>query len=198
MPVRFYGVSGAGLLSVVLAQVTRHDEIRGIFRLRLITVDAGTSQHRMARHDQSRLACVGWRSCDLPTAIAPRHPIRVARLGSWLKARAKSSARAQRARAEEGRKAPNTPTILGGWASRDFTEVPTWRPASTEVELSEPDGAPDLIGSYGRRTSNTNRIRQVEKTTTKMCNSSSSNTNHVPFASFRIDWTSGASAPECH
>ncbi len=41
----------------------------------------GTSQHRMARHDQSRLACVGWRPTDLPTAIAsPRHPIRVARL----------------------------------------------------------------------------------------------------------------------
>ena len=45
----------------------------------------------MARHDQSRLACVGWRSSDLPTAIAPRHPIRVARLGSWHKARAKPS-----------------------------------------------------------------------------------------------------------
>ena len=53
----------------------------------------GTSQHRMARHDQSRVACVGWRSSDLPTAIAPRHPIRVARLGSWHKARAKPSAR---------------------------------------------------------------------------------------------------------
>ena len=65
---------------------------------------------------------------------------------------------------------------LGGWASRDFTEVPTRRPASTEVEPSEPDRAPDLIGAYGRRTSNT---------------------NHVPFASFRIEWTSGASAPEC-
>ena len=47
----------------------------------------------MARHDQSRVACVGWRSSDLPTAIAPRHPIRVARLGSWHKARAKPSAR---------------------------------------------------------------------------------------------------------
>ena len=65
---------------------------------------------------------------------------------------------------------------LGGWASRDFTEVPTWRPASTEVEPSEPDRAPDLIGAYGRRTSNT---------------------NHVPFTTFRIEWTSGASAPEC-
>ena len=56
----------------------------------------------MARHDQSRLACVGWRSSDLPrpTAIAPRHPIRVARLGSWLKARAKSSGAVQRARTE--------------------------------------------------------------------------------------------------
>ena len=64
----------------------------------------------------------------------------------------------------------------GGWASRDFTEVPTRRPASTEVEPSEPDRAPDLIGAYGRRTSNT---------------------NHVPFTSFRIEWTSGASAPEC-
>ena len=65
---------------------------------------------------------------------------------------------------------------MGGWASRDFTEAPTRRPASTEVEPSEPDRAPDPIGAYGRRTSNT---------------------NHVPFASFRIEWTSGASAPEC-
>ena len=65
---------------------------------------------------------------------------------------------------------------LGGWASRHFTEVPTWRPASTELEPSEPDRAPDLIGAYGRRTSNT---------------------SHVPFTSFRIEWTSGASAPEC-
>ena len=55
--------------------------------------DMGTSQHRMARHDQSRVACVGCRLCVQPTAIAPYHPIRVARLGSWLKARAKSSAR---------------------------------------------------------------------------------------------------------
>ena len=36
------------------------------------SVDTGTSQQRMARHDQSRVACVGWRSSDLPTAIAPR------------------------------------------------------------------------------------------------------------------------------
>ena len=37
--------------------------------------DTGTSQHsRMARHGQSRLACVGWRSCvQPPTAIAPYH-----------------------------------------------------------------------------------------------------------------------------
>ena len=48
--------------------------------------------------------------------------------------------------------------------------------SSTEVEPPEPDRAPDLIGAYGRRTSNT---------------------NHVPFTSFRIEWTSGASAPEC-
>ena len=61
--------------------------------LRYFSQDMGTSQHRMARHDQSRVACVGWRSSDLPTAIAPRHPIRVARLGSWHKARAKPSAR---------------------------------------------------------------------------------------------------------
>ena len=65
---------------------------------------------------------------------------------------------------------------LGGWASRHFTEVPTRRPASTELEPHEPDRAPDLIGAYGHRTSNT---------------------NHVPFASFRIEWTPGASAPEC-
>ena len=65
---------------------------------------------------------------------------------------------------------------LGDWASRDFTEVPTRRPASTELEPSEPDRAPDLIGAYGRRTSNT---------------------NHVPFAPFCIERVSGASAPEC-
>ena len=65
---------------------------------------------------------------------------------------------------------------LGGWASRHFTEVPTRRPASTELEPSESDRAPDLIGAYGRRTLNTNL---------------------VPFALFRIEWTSGASAPEC-
>jgi len=63
--------------------------------LRYFSVDAGTSQHKMARHDRSRVACVGWRSSDLPTAIAPRHPIRVARLGSWHNKarRAKPSAR---------------------------------------------------------------------------------------------------------
>ena len=61
--------------------------------LRYFSQDTGTSQQRMARHDQSRVACVGWSSSDLPTAIAPHHPIRVARLGSCLKARAKSSAR---------------------------------------------------------------------------------------------------------
>ena len=55
--------------------------------------DTGTSQHRMARHDQSRLACVGWRLCVQPTVIDSCHPIRVARLDSWLKARAKSSVR---------------------------------------------------------------------------------------------------------
>ena len=37
-------------------------------------------------------AC-GWRLRVQPTAIAPYHPIRVARLDSWLKARARSSAR---------------------------------------------------------------------------------------------------------
>ena len=111
--------------------------------LRYFSRDMGTSQHRMARHDQSRLACVGWRLCVQPTAIAPYHPIRVARLSSWLKARAKSSARVPKV----ARRRTNTPTILGGWASRDFTEVPTRRPASTELEPSEPDRAPDLIGA---------------------------------------------------
>ena len=37
---------------------------------------------------------------------------------------------------------------LRGWASRDFTEAPTRRPASTELEPSEPDRAPDLIVAY--------------------------------------------------
>ena len=36
---------------------------------RYFSQDMGTSQHMMARHDQSRGACVGWRSSDLPTAI---------------------------------------------------------------------------------------------------------------------------------
>ena len=60
--------------------------------------------------------------------------------------------------------------------------MPTRRPASTELEPSEPDRAPDLIGAYERRTSNT---------------------NHVPFAS-PPPRSSGhpvrvrlASAPEC-
>ena len=52
-----------------------------------------TGWHVTIRDSQSRLACVGWRLCVQPTAIAPYHPIRVARLGSWLKARAKSNAR---------------------------------------------------------------------------------------------------------
>ena len=55
--------------------------------------DMGTSQHRLVRHDQKRLACVGWRLYVQPTAIAPYHPIRLARLGSCLNARARSSAR---------------------------------------------------------------------------------------------------------
>ena len=101
----------------------------------------------------------------------PYHPCRA--LG-YL---AQSSRQVQRARTE-GRRSQGAEHAfdLGGWASRDFTEVPTQRPASTELEPSEPDRAPDLIGAYGRRTSNT---------------------NHVPFTSFRIEWTSGASAPEC-
>ena len=128
-------------------------------------------QHRMARHDQSRLACVGWMLCVQLTAIAPYHPIYDARLYSWLKARAKSSARVpRRSQGAEGA------FDLGGWASRHFTEVPARRSASTELEPFEPDRAPDLIGAYGRRISNT---------------------NHVPFTSFRVEWASGASAPEC-
>ena len=39
------------------------------------------------------LRACGWRLRVQPTAIAPYHPIRVARLDSWLKARARSSAR---------------------------------------------------------------------------------------------------------
>ena len=54
--------------------------------LRYFSVDTGTSQHRMARHDQSRGACVAWRLLVQPTVMAPYHPIRVARLGSGLKA----------------------------------------------------------------------------------------------------------------
>ena len=56
--------------------------------LRYFPQDMGTSQHRMARHDQRGrvVACVRWRWCVQPTAIAPCRPIRVARLvGSWLK-----------------------------------------------------------------------------------------------------------------
>ena len=59
--------------------------------------DMGTSQHRMARHDQSRAACVGWRLCVQPTVIAPYHTIRLARLGSWLNY---SSRQVQRRRAK--------------------------------------------------------------------------------------------------
>ena len=42
--------------------------------------DMGTSQHRMACHDQRCLDCAGWRLYVQSTAIAPYHPIRVARL----------------------------------------------------------------------------------------------------------------------
>ena len=87
---------------------------------RYFSVDTGTSQHRMARHDQSRLACVGWRSSDLPTAIAPRHPIRVARLGSWLKARAKSSARVP--------KVARRRTRLRSWGAGRAVTSPKCRP----------------------------------------------------------------------
>ena len=58
------------------ARAIAHPKVRkrgtgfGIF----FSKDTGTSQHRMARHDQSRLACVGWRSSDLPTAIAIAAP----------------------------------------------------------------------------------------------------------------------------
>ena len=132
----------------------------------------GTSQHRMARHDQSRLACVGWRSSDLSTAIASRHPIRATRLHSLLKARVGLSQRA-----------PKVAWRRTRLRSGGLGEPPLHRSAdpttsaSTELGPSEPDRAPDLIiGAYERRTSNT---------------------NHVPFTSFRIKWTSGASAPEC-
>ena len=66
-----------GFFSAITSDGTARD-------LRCVPVDMGTSQHRMARHDQSRVACVGWRLCVKPTAISPRHPIRAARLGSWL------------------------------------------------------------------------------------------------------------------
>ena len=69
-------------IEILITNRRKHGTGFGIF-----SQDTGTSQHRMARHDQSRVACVGWRSSDLPTAIAPRHPIRVTRLGSWHKAR---------------------------------------------------------------------------------------------------------------
>jgi hypothetical protein len=88
--------------------------------LRYFSVDTGTSQHRMARHDQSRVACVGWRSSDLPTAIDPRHPIRVARLGSWLKARAKPSARVP--------KVARRRTRLRSWGAGRAVTSPKRRP----------------------------------------------------------------------
>ena len=88
--------------------------------LRYFSQDTGTSQHRMARHDQSRLACVGWRSSDLPTAIAPRHPIRVARLGSWHKARAKPSARVP--------KVARRRTRLRSWGAGRAVTSPKRRP----------------------------------------------------------------------
>ena len=88
--------------------------------LRYFSVDTGTSQHRMARHDQSRVACVGWRSSDLPTAIAPRHPIRVARLGSWLKDRAKPSARVP--------KVARRRTRLRSWGAGRAVTSPKRRP----------------------------------------------------------------------
>ena len=99
----------------------------------------GMSQHRMARHDQSRLACVGWRLCVQPTAIAPYHPIRVASLGRLLEARAKSSARVPKV----ARRRQHTFDLGGGWASRHFTEVPTRRSASTELG---DDGELDING----------------------------------------------------
>ena len=103
------------------------------------------------------------------------HKRRNSSSGSWLKARAKSSARVPKvARCR-------TRLRSGGLGEPPLhrspkSEVPTRRPSSTELEPSEPDRAPDLIGSYGRRTSST---------------------NHVPFTSRRIEWPSGASAPEC-
>ena len=89
-------------------------------RFEIFSVDMGTSQHRMARHDQSRLACVGWRLCVQPTAIAPYHPIRVARLGSWLKARAKSSARVP--------KVARRRTRLRSWGAGRAVTSPKCRP----------------------------------------------------------------------
>ena len=83
-------------------------------------VDRGTTQHRMARHDQSRVACVGWRLCVQPTAIAPYHPICVARLGSWLKARAKSSARIP--------KVARRRTRLRSWGAGRAVTPPRCRP----------------------------------------------------------------------
>ena len=140
--------------------------------LRYFPQDMGTSQHRMARHDQSRAACVGWRSSDLPMAIAPYHTIRVARLGSsWLKVRAKSSARVP--------KVARRRTRLRSWGAGRAVTSPKCRPDDlprpSSSRLSQIARQISLM-SYGRRTSNT---------------------NHVLFTSFRIEWTSGASAPEC-
>ena len=131
-------------------------------------IRGGTSQQRMARHDQSRFVCVGWRSGDLPTDIAPRHPIRVARLGSWLKARAKPSARVPK-------------------VARRRTRIRSWGAGRRAVTSPK-----RRLGDLPRpRSSHLSQIARQNPRRT-------SNTNHVPFASaFRIEWTSGASAPEC-
>ena len=65
------------------------------------------------------LRACGWRLRVQPTAIAPYHPIRVARLDSWLKARARSSARVLKVAWRRNR------LRSGGWANRHFTEAPT-------------------------------------------------------------------------
>ena len=44
---------------------------------------------RKPRKGEKNRPGVGWRLCVQPTAIAPYHPIRVARLRGWLNARAK-------------------------------------------------------------------------------------------------------------
>ena len=148
---------------------TAAHDIRDIFRW--IRIRHNTGWHVTIR--VAWLASVGDRAiCPQPLLRAIPSVSRAWVVGLKLKARAKSSARVP--------KVARRRTRLRPWGAGRAVTSPKCRPD----DLPRP------------RSSQLSQIaRQISLV--PMGAAHRTPTNHVPFTSFRIEWTSGASAPEC-